>query len=155
MSKFAALSLTALSLTALSLTALILIALVLNLDPLTSDMKRDSLFLLAPGFVDNGQREYCPECAELWGLLSYFPSIKDSVDVCYQPISRPRPEIQRLLGEQNQNCPSLVLAATSPEFGACGIQLYQGLRFIDNAKDIGLYYAQLFGTPVPRGYHGA
>ena len=113
------------------------------------------MFLLAPGFVESGQREYCPECAELWGLLSYFPAIKDNVDVCYQPISRPRPEIVDRLGEQNQNCPSLVLAATSPEFETCGIQLHQGLRFLDNVRDIGLHYAKRFGTPVPRGYHRA
>jgi len=28
-------------------------------------MKRDKLFLLAPGFFDNDRREDCPECAEI------------------------------------------------------------------------------------------
>ena len=59
-------------------------------------MTRDILFLLAPGFFDNERREYCPECAEMWGLLSYFPAIKESVDISYQPIKRPRADIVAL-----------------------------------------------------------
>lgn len=115
-------------------------------------MKRDTLFLLAPGFSDNDRREYCPECAEVWGLLSYFPEIKDTLSIEYQPISRPRTKLVQLLGDANQNCPTLVLASDSPEFELCGISVYQGLRFIDNAGDIGLYYAQRFGLPSPRGH---
>ena len=40
-------------------------------------MSKDILFLLPPGFEDNERREFCPECAELWGVLSYYPAIKD------------------------------------------------------------------------------
>ena len=36
---------------------------------------RDTLFLLPPGFADNNRREYCPECAEIWGVLSYYPAL--------------------------------------------------------------------------------
>ena len=115
-------------------------------------MKKDVLFLLAPGFSDNERHEYCPECAEVWGLLNYFPEIKASIDICYQPISRPRIDIIQLLGEDNQNCPSLVLAESSPSFECCGISTLEGLRFIDNAKDVGLYYAQRFDLPAPRGH---
>lgn len=115
-------------------------------------MSRDSLFLLAPGFSDNGRREYCPECAEIWGVLSYFPAIKESVEICYQDISKPRADLVVLLGELHQNCPTLVLSELSPEFSKCGIQLINGLRFIDNAGDIGRYYTHRFGTPFPRGH---
>ena len=58
---------------------------------------RDTLFLLAPGFFDNDRREYCPECAEMWGILSYFPAIKESVDICYQQIAKPRADIVAVL----------------------------------------------------------
>lgn len=114
-------------------------------------MTRDTLFLLAPGFFDNERREYCPECAEMWGLLSYFPAIKDSTDIIYQPIAKPRADIVALLGEKNQNCPTLVLSTESPSFENCGILRKSGHRFINNALDIGRYYSQRFGTPVPRG----
>ena len=114
-------------------------------------MTHDTLFLLAPGFFDNERREYCPECAEMWGLLSYFPAIKESVDINYQPIARPRADIVALLGDKNQNCPTLVLAQDSPSFETCGIKHKNGHRFINNARDIGKYYAARFGTPYPRG----
>jgi len=114
-------------------------------------MSNDVIFLLAPGFEDNDRREYCPECAEMWGLLSYFPAIKESVDIRYQPIVRPRTEIVAILGEGHQNCPTLVLAEGSPFFANCGIANERGVNFIDNARDIGRYYAARFGTPFPRG----
>lgn len=114
-------------------------------------MSRDNLFLLAPGFSDNGQREYCPECAEMWGLLNYFPAIKESLEIHYQEIEKPRANLVELLGSEYQNCPTLVLNDASPEFSECGIQTINGVRFIDNARDIGKYYAYRFGTPLPRG----
>ena len=118
--------------------------------------KRDTLFLLAPGFLGDGpdgspRREFCPECAELWGVLSYYPALKHSVEIDYQPIAKPRADIVALLGDKNQNCPTLILAQSSPEFEGCGIMRKGGLRFINNARDIARYWAARYGTAVPRG----
>lgn len=113
-------------------------------------MSRDTLFLLAPGFTDNERREYCPECAEIWGVLNYFPAIKECVEVVYQPLAKPRSQMVKQLGQDNQNCPTLVLHKDSPEFQDCGITDAESFRFIDNARDIGRYYAQRFGIPYPR-----
>lgn len=113
-------------------------------------MARDILFLLAPGFEADGRREYCPECAELWGVLHYFPAILESVDIRYQPIERPRAEMTALLGPDVQNCPTLALDAGSPRYSmtktAAG-----GVAYVDSARGIGRYYAERFGTPKPRG----
>lgn len=114
-------------------------------------MTRDTLFLLAPGFFDNERREYCPECAEIWGVLNYYPAIKESLEISYQPIAKPRADIVAMLGDKNQNCPTLVLSVDSPSFENCGIMKKSGHRFINNARDIGRYYSQRFGTAVPRG----
>lgn len=114
-------------------------------------MTRDTLFLLAPGFFDNDRREYCPECAEIWGLLAYYPAIKESLEIIYQPIAKPRHDIVALLGGKNQNCPTLILAEKSSSFENCGIMQKSGHRFINNARDIGRYYSKRFGTAVPRG----
>lgn len=114
-------------------------------------MARDILFLLPPGFDANGRREYCPECAELWGFLHYFPAILPSLDIRYQPIEKPRPEMAALLGDATQNCPTLVLDALSPGVAASRLKKRNGLRFLDNARDIGAYYAERFGAPHPRG----
>lgn len=73
-------------------------------------IERDILFLLAPGFEDNNRREYCPECSELWGVLSYFPAIKEALEIRYEPIAHPRLGLTALLGEGEWNCPTLVLA---------------------------------------------
>lgn len=114
-------------------------------------MPKDLLFLLPPGFFDNDRREYCPECAEMWGLLSWFPAIRESLEITYVPIEKPRAVMSDILGDKNQNAPTLVLDIASPDYEDCGIMRYRGQRFINNAKDIGKYYAMRFGTPVPRG----
>lgn len=114
-------------------------------------MNRDTLFLLAPGFTDDDRLEYCPECAEIWGLLAYFPSIRDSLEIMYQPLEKPRAGLVERLGDKNQNCPTLVLAQESPLFDALTIPQKNGHRFLNNARDIGKYYALRFGTPWPRG----
>lgn len=114
-------------------------------------MIKDTLFLLAPGFESNNRRQYCPECAEIWGVLAYFPAIRESLEIHYLAIDKPRNALVKLLGEANQNCPTLVLGSASPIYQDCGITDHQGLSFIDNARDIGRYYAARFGTPVPSG----
>lgn len=114
-------------------------------------MTRDTLFLLPPGFEDNGRREYCPECAEMWGLLHYFPAVKEGLEIRYQAIEKPRREMVDLLGTEHQNCPTLVLNETAPDSAAATIRTARGVRFIDNARDIGKYFADRYGAPFPRG----
>lgn len=88
----------------------------------------------------------------MWGLLSWFPAIKESMAIHYVAIDKPRAAITDLLGEKNQNAPTLILHSESPEFEDCGVMKYRGQRFINNAKDIGKYYAHRYGTPLPRGH---
>lgn len=114
-------------------------------------MTRDILFLLPPGFEDNGRREYCPECAEMWGLLAYFPAIRESVEIVYQSIAHPRAGLVELLGEGRWNCPTLVLADQSFHTEDAVIKTVNGRRFIDSARMIGRYYAARYGMPTPRG----
>jgi len=114
-------------------------------------MARDLLFLLAPGFEDNERREYCPECAEMWGVLAYFPAIREAVEIRYQPIRRPRADLVSLLGTDHQNCPTLILHETSTGYAKAIAKVHDGHRFLDNARDIGKYFAERYGTPFPRG----
>jgi len=113
--------------------------------------QRDTLFLLPPGFTDNGRREFCPECAEIWGLVSWYPAIRESLRIFYQPIDKPRAQMVDVLGEKNQNCPTLVLSEYSPVFEDVAILSKGGVRFINNARDIAKYYAHRYGIPFPRG----
>ncbi|MEZ5896155.1 MAG: DUF3088 family protein [Parvularculaceae bacterium] len=111
----------------------------------------DTLFLLPPGFFDNDRREYCPECAEMWGLLHYYPALKETVEINYQPITRPREQMIALLGEAHQNCPTLVLCENAPDAPGITAKRANGRRFFENARDIGAYYAEIYGTAFPRG----
>ena len=115
-------------------------------------MTRDKLFLLPPGFYDNDRREYCPECAEIWGLLAYYPAIKESLDIHYQRIAKPREGLVEYLGVKNQNCPTIILSKDSPRYEACGIMKKNGYDFINNSRDMGLYWAERFGSANPRGH---
>lgn len=112
---------------------------------------RDTLFLLPAGFEDNHRREYCPECAEMWGVLSYYPFIRESLDIIYQPIDHPRSGLVERLGPGNWNCPTLILAADAPTYEASQPKETNGLHYFDSARAIGLYYAHRFGAAFPRG----
>ncbi len=114
-------------------------------------MTRDILFLLPPGFTDNGRREFCPECAELWGFLAWHPAILETLEVRYQEIAHPRAGIVALLGPGRWNCPTLVLAEEAPHQDFAAVGRANGRAFIGDARGIARYYAARFGTPVPRG----
>lgn len=114
-------------------------------------MARSILFLLSPGFEDNGRREYCPECAELWGFLHYYPAIRETLDIRYATLDHPRAELVALLGEGRWNCPTLVLDEEAPYRDHPSVRRANGRDYIDSARGIGLYFAAVHGTPVPRG----
>jgi hypothetical protein len=114
-------------------------------------MTKDILFLLAPGFEDKGRREFCPECAEIWGTLSYFPAIKEALDIRYEPLTHPRDGLTVLLGDGDWNCPTLVLADGVDAGPFAKVKTASGVRHLDNARDIAKYFAHRYGTPFPRG----
>lgn len=111
-------------------------------------MSRDTLYLLPPGFADRGERQYCPECAEVWGLLSYYPAIRETLDIVYQSVTHPREGLVSRLGGGQWNCPTLILGASSSV--GPGVKSVNGLRYVDNARDLGQYWSVLYGTAVPR-----
>ena len=114
-------------------------------------MQKPILFLLAPGFADNDRREYCPECAEMWGLLSYFPAIKETVEIRYETITHPRAGLVEMLGEGRHNCPTLVMHKRQPIPNGVAVKLSDNYLYIPSARGIGVYFSKLYGTPMPRG----
>lgn len=73
----------------------------------------EKLFLLKADFLDanraDGKIYFCPECSPIEGLLSYYPRLREELEVHYVDFSRPRKELVDLIGEANQSCPVLVL----------------------------------------------
>ncbi len=110
---------------------------------------KDILFLLPPGFEDNNRREFCPECAELWGVLHYYPAIKEALEIRYVGIDHPRAPICEILGEGRWNAPTLVLA---PAHAALiDAERSNNVAYLGSAREIAKYFAVRFGTAVPRG----
>ncbi len=112
---------------------------------------RDILFLLKPGFEENGERWFCPYCAQLAGFLEYFPAARATLDVREVDFARPRREIVELIGEEWQSCPVLVLAADSrvPEELEGDVVTSRGRRAISATKAILRYLAVSRGLPLP------
>ena len=115
-------------------------------------MPKDTLFLLPPGFAANGQREFCRECAELWGVISWYPALKETLDIVYVAIDHPRAQITSLLGDGRHNAPTLVLHEGSPRGEGVTYSESNGRAFLPSARSIAQHFAALHGTPVPRGH---
>ena len=73
----------------------------------------EKLFLLKPDFQDinrNAETKYfCPPCALIEGVLSFYPQLRNELEITYVDFVRPRPAIIELIGEANQSCPVLIL----------------------------------------------
>ena len=114
-------------------------------------MKRDQLFLLKHDFTDKGTTYYCPCCAELIGLMEYYPKLKQHLEVHQIGFQRPRPELVPLLGEANQSCPVLVLGEEPKNLPERVVLRHaNGHAFVDGAREIGEYLAHAYGIAVPR-----
>ncbi len=111
---------------------------------------KDILFLLPADFDDRGAPWYCRECAEVRGLLAYYPQLADRLDVRVMDYPRPRATMVEMLGEAHQNCPTLVIADDARELpGHITVGTSNGRRFVDNAKAIGEYLAAAYGIGRP------
>lgn len=113
-------------------------------------MNQDHLYLIKPHFPDQGKTYYCPGCAEVLGLLEFYPALKQRLEIHYVDFARPRPELVRLLGEENQSCPVLVLATVPANLPArLKVQHANGRAFVADAREIGEYLAQVHGIGLP------
>lgn len=114
-------------------------------------MNRDTLFILPPGFEDNGRREFCPECAEIWGLLAWYPALREMIDIVYVGIAHPRPALTSLLGPGQHNAPTLVLAPGTARAAQLSYPEANGVSYLPSARLIARHFALLWGTAMPRG----
>jgi hypothetical protein len=114
---------------------------------------KDILFLLRPDFPDTAAGEdvyYCPACAEIQGLLTYHPELRDRIEVREIDYPRPRAEVVALLGDPHPGCPVLVLADSREAPSEANIKTARsGRRYIDEPRAIGDYFAALYGSARP------
>ncbi len=116
-------------------------------------MTQDQLFLLKPDFRDGEQGPcYCPACATLEGVLSFYPRLRNVLSVQYVDFPRPRAMVIALLGAGNQGLPALVIAAdlgTHEALAGLDVRTFGGRRFLQSPSDIGRYLARRHGIGEP------
>jgi hypothetical protein len=110
---------------------------------------KDTLFVLRPGFTDNGASYFCPFCAQVIGFLTYFPHVQGTLNIVELDFPRPRKQLVDLLGETNQVMPLLVLASKPVEVPHVTVDEANGHSFVKNAISIVRYLAATRGTPLP------
>ena len=111
---------------------------------------KDQLFLLKPGFFNATLGPlYCGDSVAVEGMLSFFPQLRELVDVHYIDFPRPRAELVSLLGEDRQSVPVLIVRNSRPITDK-GIlpQQANGERFFDNERLIRRYLSAHYELPV-------
>ena len=111
---------------------------------------RDKLFLLKPDFVDGDSLlYYCVECAQLEGVLSFYPRLRTELDVERVDFQRPRKAILELIGEPNQSAPVLIVGNASSRPGGIEYGEYENRHFVSGAAAIGEYLAKQYNIGSP------
>ena len=113
-------------------------------------MTKDKLFLLIPDFMDGEEGPfYCPESAPIEGLLSYYPQLREQLEVNYLDFARPRQAIIDEIGAENQGMPVIVLAAARRiPAGDFEVRETDGKRFITGDKEICSYLSMAYNIGI-------
>ena len=110
---------------------------------------KDTLFLLKPGFSNAGLGPlYCGDSVSVEGMLSFFPELREKVDVRYIDFARPRQDLVSRLGEDNQSVPVLVLDA-GVDVKDNGIVPHTAgeVRYLADERLIRRYLSAQYGVP--------
>ncbi|MGL1861486.1 MAG: DUF3088 domain-containing protein [Pseudodesulfovibrio sp.] len=84
------------------------------------------------------------------GLFSYFPKLRDEIDVQKLEFPRPRKAIVAVLGEEIQGCPTLVLAdPTKATNHGLPVKEANGRTYMDDEKSIMRYLSLNYGVSRP------
>lgn len=112
---------------------------------------KDQLYLLKPDFFDNGKGPFfCPECALVEGMLSFYPALREQIDVHYLDFQRPRQILISILGEDNQSAPKLIFGDSTQAIPqGLSVNTFNGEKFISGQIEICNYLAAKYGYGMP------
>ena len=111
---------------------------------------KDRLFLLKPDFMDQGRGPYfCPGCVVVEGMSSFYPALRETIDVNYIDFARPRQALVALIGEENQTCPKIVLGGEHLVPQGIAVQEVLGRSFIAEPLAICRYLGSAYGVGIP------
>ena len=110
---------------------------------------KDRLYLLKPDFMDQGKAYFCPGCAQVEGMLSFYPVLREKIDIRYIEFPRPCASLVAVIGEENQGCPKLVHGGEYPIPPGVTVGEAEGSRFISVPIEICRYFAAAYGVGEP------
>jgi hypothetical protein len=111
---------------------------------------RDTLYVFRPGFSDQGEIWFCPYSAQVIGMLTYYPRLRETLDVVELDFAKPRYPVATMLGAENQSLPVLVLGADSPGAAAdVKVAEADGVRYVSRTIEILRYLAVTRDLPRP------
>jgi hypothetical protein len=111
-------------------------------------MSNIQLYLMKPNFMNAGLGPfYCGDSVSVEGLLSFFPELREKIDISYVDFPRPRQTLVDAIGENQQSVPVLILKADAPDISEVDTRTANGHRFIDNEKGIREYLSIVCGLP--------
>ena len=115
----------------------------------------EKLFILKQDFQDRNlnpkdQLYYCPHCAMIEGVLSYYPHLREKLEVIYINFPRPRHQLMDLVGEENQGCPNLVISKDISDKVDTGyFKMHGDYLFVNQKELIAQYLADRFKIAIP------
>lgn len=110
------------------------------------------LFLLNPDFIDQkednkGKLYYCPDCAIVEGILSYYPALRKELDIVYVDFATPRRKIVELIGEENQGSPVLIISKEEdPTVDVSYFKTYGDVLFINSTSLIAKFLSEKYNV---------
>ena len=110
---------------------------------------KDTLYVLKPSFDDGGTTYFCPFSAQVIGFLSYYPHVRDSLNVVELDFPKPRKPLSDILDEHHQSAPMLVLAGDGVPVPGIAIGEINGTKFVEKTKEILRYLAATRSVPLP------
>ncbi len=91
---------------------------------------------------------YCSESAPAEGVLSFFPQLRELLEIHYLEFPRPREALVKALGEQHQSLPVLVLAGNrKPKETELEPNQANGKSFFTDEKSIRHYLSTQYDLP--------
>ena len=108
---------------------------------------KDQLFILKPGyFKDDRGPLFCCDAAPIEGQLSFYPQLRQWIDVIYIDAQRPRRALVERLGQDNQESPVLLIApGHALKDSRVAYQTYGAQRFINDPTEISKYLSTQYG----------
>src|SRR5689334_16939608 len=110
---------------------------------------KDTLFVLRPGFTDKGTTWFCPYSAQVVGFLTYYPQVRDSIELVELGFDKPRHPLVDLVGDQHQAAPILVLGGDPVKVPNVTVGEANGHRFVEKTIEILRYLAATRSVPGP------